>query len=172
MSNPQPLVVSLQVEARAPGEVIGRPVAPGGELRSGDRFRLLVEVSADAELLVVHLQRQGWSDVLFPPGGPTRVAAGQRLVLPGPGSDYTLDERVGEEVICAVASRGALGAELLAQLRVPPAGGSRGDDPPPPPPDVLDPKDRPTELLRGEQRAQAEERDGVALLRFTFHHVG
>lgn len=90
----------------------GRPageVQAGRVFRHGDRIQILAESNTDGYLVVLHIGSDGSSGLLFPSAEhrltDNRVAAYQRVVLPGPRHFFRFDRKPGIELLVLVLSR-------------------------------------------------------------------
>ena len=83
-------------------------VSPDAVFRSGDRIRLLVEVTSNGYLYVIHRGSSGVWKPLFPSvdtaGGNNRVERSRPYEIPA-GYVFTFDEQPGEERLFIVLSR-------------------------------------------------------------------
>lgn len=182
------VLLTLTVDALPAGAAAAAPLRPGGHLRSGDSIALHVEVDRPAHVYVVRAARDG-SRLLFPLAGDPVQLPGKPLRLPLAGAPgdlaerYVLDDQPGEERIYAIATTRPLqqadpGVCLRLGVRCPGLAGDRradGDPPddPPPPPEGVPQDERgggPVELWRGASLRVWTDPQGVAVLRFTFHH--
>jgi hypothetical protein len=178
------VLLTLTVDALPAGAAMAAPLRPGRHLRSGDSIALHVEVDRPAHVYVVRTARDG-SRLLFPLAGDPVQQPGKPLRLPLAGAPgdlaerYVMDDQPGEERIYAIATtrplqQAAPGVCLKLGIRCPGlAGDGRTDDDPPPPPEGVPQDERgggPVELWRGASLRVLTDPQGVAVLRFTFHH--
>jgi hypothetical protein len=98
--------LTFKLAGRVSGSVNG-PLQGGMTLRSGDLLDLTVETSDAAHLYVLYCGASG-NLTSYPSAGAAASQRGVRMVLPGPGKQFRLDDRTGSEVLYVVASRSPL----------------------------------------------------------------
>ena len=90
------------------GKLVERSINNNDVLRSGDEFRVRVEVAGEGFLYVLH-QGTTRAMVLFPanlePDTATRVREGVEVVLPADNLFFTLDETLGPERVLVLITR-------------------------------------------------------------------
>ena len=101
--------VAVEVRRRTDDEE--QLVAPGSELRSGERFHMYVETEEDAYLYLMYRDPSGNTHLLLPtdPDGELRVRGGTRTRVPSGGTSIELDDNVGTEELYVICSRRPLG---------------------------------------------------------------
>ncbi|MFH2098194.1 MAG: hypothetical protein ABIJ95_01695 [Pseudomonadota bacterium] len=94
-----PRSVDLFVDARVTGGGPAFQLPPGGELASGDNFRLRFGVPTDAWVYIVFIPANSPARALF----QGLITGGESYAIPTSGW-FTLDENTGTEILALVAS--------------------------------------------------------------------
>lgn len=169
----------LEVWARAHGSVMA-PLEPGMRLHAGDRVGVTARTSCEAQVQLLHCDRDGQLSV-FPAQGAIALPPARRVQLPAAGMELPVGPNDGQERLYVLASRTPL-AEADPSLSA-----ALGADPPP----ACDPElerllrgktpagQHPHVTLRGVDVSNAyygvargfAEDDGVVVLGFVFEHA-
>lgn len=116
----------------------GAPVAPHAELRSRDRFEIIVELSAPAFVYVVRVSPNQMISVLYPASTSPKLAAGATRLPTNPKQIFQLDDEIGIEHLYVIATsrefRDAGSAITDAVRSIEESGHTERTPPPPGPP--------------------------------------
>ncbi len=96
--------VTLSVHVQARSGTVTRTLRNGDSLKTGDLIEFAVAVDNPAFVYAIQYFPDGSAQVLHPEVGEVRLAAGQEVRIPDPGSWFQLVGTPGEERIYFVAS--------------------------------------------------------------------
>lgn len=157
--------VDVEVAVKAvlgPGQT--RPLDPGAQLHSGDKFIVTLDAPRAVHVYLGYKSAQGE----ISPLGSAVVTPGQEAVLPVGGKSFTVDERVGtDNLVLAAAEHALTDGEQTRQLLF----AAEQPPPPPPPPGPITGKDRPGPLPAQIWTRAHAAHGKVALLRFPLSHL-